>query len=62
MIEGKNLSQFSLLSEMTFVETGVLEGQSGYWFSERDYKRKFVTESEIFERLERRKASLFNNQ
>ncbi|MCK6439170.1 MAG: hypothetical protein L6Q71_03085 [Planctomycetes bacterium] len=62
MLDAQLLTQFSHVAEMAFVETGLKDGKPGYWFQDRKLVRVFVPENEIYERLEKRKHTLFGQR
>lgn len=58
-MDARKITNYSALAEVTFIETGVCEGVTGYWFSDRNYKRVFVTDDQLHARLDLRKRTLF---
>jgi hypothetical protein len=58
-MKARKLIRFCAAAELTLVEAGKVGEHPGFWFFDRKGKRVFVGESEIHERLERRKSSLF---
>lgn len=59
MMDAQKLSAFCNVAELVFVELGTVDGESGLWFCDRMLDRVFVTEAEIYARLDHRKRSFF---
>ncbi len=58
-MKSSKLTRYCQSAEVTFVENGRQDGESGFWFLTYKGERIFVSEQEVHTRLERRKNSLF---